>query len=231
MKIFVAIPLYDGKLGIETVRCLLNEQAMALGVGDDFTVSFLSSDSGIAGARNTLAHTFMETDFDRLVFLDSDITFEPGTLIKLAHHKADFVGGCYRYKNPTEAYPINWLEDKEQKGLQANDQGLLEVKTLPTGFLALSRNVFETFRREYPERSYEHLGQKNFCYFQFIFKDGQFYGEDIFFCREWSEKGGKIYLDPELALTHWGFNPTPHPGHIGNWLKNRPKVIATASER
>jgi hypothetical protein len=72
------------------------------------------------------------------------------------------------------------------------------------------------------------MGQKNFCYFQFIFKDGQFYGEDIFFCREWIEKGGKIFLDPEIALTHWGFAPTPHPGHIGNWLKNRSPQVEVA---
>jgi hypothetical protein len=223
LKIFVAIPLYDGKLGVETVRCLLNEQALAIKAGDDFTVAFLSGDAGIAGARNQLATDFLASGFDRMVFLDSDITFELGTLIKLAHQPCDFVGGCYRYKNPTEAYPINWLDEKE---LWSNEHGLIEVATLPTGFLALSRKVFESFHERFPERAYDHMGHKSFCYFQLAFKNGNFYGEDIYFCREWREMGGKVFLDPETKLTHWGFNPTPHHGHIGHWLKNRDEVKA-----
>lgn len=218
MKIFVAIPVYDGKLGIESVRCLMNEQAVALGLGDDFTVNFLASDSGIAGARNTLAKEFMDSGFDRMVFLDSDVTFEPGALIKLARMPVDFVGGAYRHKRDEESYPIDWLPKGE---LWADENGLLEVAKLATGFLALSRKVFETIREAHPERSYSHMGNPGFCYFQIPFKDGTFYGEDFYFCHEWVELGGKIYLDPEITLTHWDFNPKPHVGHIGNWLKSR----------
>lgn len=217
MKIFVAIPVYDGKLGIESVRCLLNEQAIAIMLGDELTVNFLSSDAGIAGARNLLAQDFMDSGFDRLVFLDSDVTCEPGAIVKLAHMPVDFVGGAYRHKQSLESYPIDW----KQGELWSDENGLLEVAKIPTGFMALSRKVFETIREAHPDRTYTHFDRKGFCYFQIPFKDGVFYGEDYFFCHEWVELGGKIYLDPEINLTHWGFNPTPHPGHIGNWLKNR----------
>jgi len=73
----------------------------------------------------------------------------------------------------------------------------------------------------HPERIYEHMGHAAFAFFQMFFKDGALVGEDYLFCNEWAELGGKIYLDPELHLTHWGINPVPHPGHIGNWLKGR----------
>lgn len=218
MKVFVAIPVYDGKLPIQTVNCLMNEKTVAHGVGDDLTVNFLCSDAGITGARNTLATSFMDSDFDRLVFLDSDITFEPGALLKLAHMPVDFVGGAYRHKREEESYPIDWLKKDE---LWWDENKLLEVAKLPTGFLALSRKVFETIRTAHPERSYYQSDNKGFCYFQMPFKDGIFYGEDFFFCHEWCETGGKIYLDPEIKLTHWNFNPTPYVGHIGSWLKNR----------
>lgn len=226
MKIFVAIPVYDGKLDIQSVRCLMNEQAIAILNGDDITINFLSSNAGIAQGRNQLATEFMQSDFDRLVFLDSDVTFEPGSLVKLAHQPVDFVGGCYRFKKDGESYPIAWLPDPEQKGLQANEHGLLEVQGLPTGFLALSRKVFQTMIDRHPDRDLTvQCGHSSYCFFQMPLVDGHLYGEDFYFCREWLELGGKIYLDPEIDLTHWSFKPTPFKGHIGKWLKNRPGTI------
>lgn len=226
MKIYVAIPVYDGKLPIQTVIALLNEQAFALGSGDDIQVGFITGNAGIVQGRNQLAQEFMETGFDKLVFLDSDITFAPGALIKLAHKPVDFVGGCYRYKMQTEEkYPITFLDKPE---LWADENGLIEVNTLPTGFLALSRNVFDTFVKTHPERVNEHFGRLIYTFFQMPFVDGVQWGEDTYFCKEWRDMGGKVYLDPEIELTHWSFSPVPVVGHIGKWLKNRPQESATA---
>jgi hypothetical protein len=97
MKILVAIPVYAGTLPIETVRCLLNEQAAAIMTGDDIRFQFLSSCSHPAMGRNQLASEFMGSDADRLVFLDSDVTFEPGAILRIAKHPFDFCGGAYRF--------------------------------------------------------------------------------------------------------------------------------------
>jgi hypothetical protein len=169
--------------------------------------------------RDQLADYFLKSNADRLVFLDSDVTFEAGALVKIAHSPFDFVGGAYRFKKDDECYPVNWLPNAE---LWANEQGLLEVETLPGGFLSLSRKVFDTLKAAHPERHYEHLGHKAHCYFQMRYQDGSLYGEDSLFCKEWRETGGKVFLDPELKLTHWDFNK-PYVGHIGKWLKNRGK--------
>lgn len=217
MKIQVGIPVYDGKLPVQTVRCLFNEQAVAFGSADEIQLKFLPSCSHPAMGRNQLAQEFMDSDCDRLVFLDSDVTFEPGSLIKIARAGADFVGGAYRFKMTEEKYPVGWVGNGE---LWANDLGLLEVATLPGGFLSLSRNVFEALKLAHPERAYEHFGKVAHAYFQMPFVDGLLCGEDSYFCLEWRKTGGKVWLDPELTLTHWDFNK-PYPGHIGNWLKSR----------
>ncbi len=215
MKILVAIPTYDGKLPVEVVRSLMNEQTLALANGDDLQFRFLSSCSHPAMGRNQLAQDFIDSDCERLVFLDADVTFEVGSIIKIAHNPYDFVGGAYRFKMNEEKYPVGWTDKKD---LWANSQGLLEVATLPGGFLSLSRNVFETLKKAHPERSYTHFGKTAHCYFQMPFVGGQLCGEDSFFCLEWSQAGGKVYLDPELKLTHWDGN-IPYVGHIGSWLK------------
>lgn len=228
MKIFVAIPAYNGSLHMESIRCLLNEQTAASVLGDEISFAFLGGNDGIIVGRNQLATEFLKSDCDKMVFLDADVTFGLGSLLKLVRYPFDFVGGCYRYKMAEEKYPIAWLDKPE---LQANEFGLLEVAMLPAGFLSLSRNVLETIRKNHPEREYEHLGKRGFAYFSMPIVNGNLYGEDNNLCREWRECEGKIYLDPEVELTHWSFNPTPHVGHIGNWLKNRLKEQSNVAQR
>lgn len=228
MKIFVAIPTYDRKLDINVVIALLSEQAVAIANGDILKINFLSGNAGIAQARNQLATEFMESDFDRMFFLDADITWEIGNIVKLAHSPVDFVGGGYRLKREEESYPIAWLRDG--KDLWSDTNGLIEVEGVPTGFLSLSRKVFQTMLDKYPERELTvQCGHKAYCFFQMPLVDGHLYGEDLYFCREWLESGGKVYLSPEIKLTHWNYNPTAHEGHVGQWLKNR-TVISKGKE-
>ncbi len=222
MKIFVAIPVYDGKLPVETARAILQEQSIATGGGDEFITAFLPNCSHAGMGRNQLAQMFLDSGSDRLVFLDADVTFAPGSIIRIAKHKVDFVGGAYRYKMPKEDYPIGWLP--VMRGIPLDDKSaLLEVGTVPGGFLSLSRDVFSKIRKSNPGRSYEHFGRIAEAFFQMNFMDGRLYGEDAFFCKSWRDLGGKIYLDPELSLTHWDFNK-PYPGHVGNWLKRRTQI-------
>lgn len=213
----MAIPVYDGKLQVQTVSCLLNEQSLAARNGHEIVVAFLPGCSVPALGRNTLVQRFLDSDCDRLVFLDADITFEVGALLKIAHLPVDFVGGCYRFKTENEQYPIGWATEGGEE-IWANSLGLIEVATLPTGFLSLSRKVFETLAAAHPDRNYSHFGEKAFCFFQMVFKDGFLWSEDTYFCREWREAGGKVYLDPDLTLTHWDAKTT-YVGNIGEWLK------------
>lgn len=224
MKILVATPVYDGKVPVETVACLLREQTVAAGCGDTLSTVFLPTCSHPAMGRNQLAADFLASGADRLVFLDADVTFDAGAIVRIAHSPVDFVGGAYRFKRDIESYPVGWLQNAE---LWANEQGLLEVATLPGGFLSLSRKVFDTLKAAHPDRSYEHLGHKAHCYFQMPFHGVDLFGEDAFFCKEWRDTGGKVFLDPELTLTHWDFN-RPYKGHIGNWLKRRSGINPVA---
>lgn len=225
MNIHVAIPVYDGKVPVEVARSLLNEKAAAHLLGDDLIVEFLPGCSHPGMGRNQLAQAFMDSNYDRLIFLDSDISWEPGQLLKLARWPVEFVGGCYRYKKGEEGYPIGWLPDPELKGLYSNALGLIEVASLPGGFMSLARSVFEKIRAANPDRQFEHMGKEMFCYFEMPYTLGRLWGEDGFFCKTWRELGEKIYLDPTIELTHWDFSPVPYKGSIGNWLGGmRPQV-------
>lgn len=216
MRIFVAIPCYDARVGIETARALLNEQCTAVSGGDDFKVVFLPGCSLVTIGRNQLVDDFLKSDSDRLVFIDSDVSWEPGSIVKIAHHPADVVGGAYRYKSDDENYPVGWIPGE----LWANDHGLIEVESLPAGFLAINKSVFYRLKEANPARRYTHMGHQAHCFFHAPFADGKMYGEDAAFCADWRAIGGKIYLDPELTLTHTG-GQRSYTGNIGSWLKSR----------
>lgn len=223
MRISVGLPLYDGKTTYQQMGCLLTEILIADKAGHTLNVRVLPACTNLAMGRNQLVKEFMESEDDRLVFLDADVTFEPGSLVKLAQLPEDFVGGIYRYKKEKEDYPLSFLDKPE---LWANEHGLLEVRMVPTGFLALSRNVFERFSAAHPGREYDNYGDKTYCYFQIPYFDGSLFTEDAYFCKEWREMGGQIFMDPELTLSHWQGN-IEFKGHIGNWLKRNAGIPIT----
>lgn len=210
----VAIPAYDGRIGAATVRSLLHEQAAAILTEDELRVSILPGCSLITQARNQLAQDFLLSDAERLVFVDSDVAWAPGALVRLAHHAAPVVGGAYRYKIPVEGYPVMWPDKPE---LWSNAEGLLEVKSLPAGFLAIDRNALDDLRDAHPERGYVWQGRGFHAYFHIPPHGG---GEDGAFCADWRALGEQVFLDPELDLTHCD-GVTEYPGNIGRWLKSR----------
>lgn len=218
MRIFAAIPAYDGKVGVETVRSLLNEQGAAALLGVEIQVGILPGCSLITMGRNQLVADFLATDCDRLVFVDADVSWTPGDLIRIAMHPVDVVGGAYRYKKTEEDYPIRWLDKPE---LWADrETGLIEVESVPGGFLAISRRAFEHLRAAHPERAYQHEGRAFHGFFHAPIEAGRIWGEDTAFCNDWRLSGGQVWLDPNLTLTHSG-GVNNYTGHIGKWLKAR----------
>lgn len=218
MKIFVAVPAYDGRLAIETARALFNEQAAAAVAGDEIHIAFLPGCSLITQARNQLARDFLDSDAERLVFVDSDVAWSLGALLRIAHAPVPLAGGAYRYKSEDENYPVIWLERDE---LWADPEtGLLEVMSLPGGFLSISREVFEKLAAAFPGRGYSFQGHDFHGFFHAPITDGVMYGEDAAFCLDWRAIGGQVWLDPELQLTHVG-GAKAFSGCVGDWLRGR----------
>lgn len=217
MKLLIAVPAYSGTVSVETVRSLLQEQTVAQAAGIDFRALFLPGCSLITMARNQMAQDFVDSDADKMVFIDSDISWEPGSIVQLASHNVDFVGGAYRLKSEDECYPVEWLENGRE--LWAKD-GLLKTAHIPGGFMCLSRAVFARFRVSYPVRRYTHHGHDFHAYFHAPFHNGRLYGEDAAFCHDWREIGGDVWVDPELTLTHHDGRQA-YRGCLGDFLRSR----------
>lgn len=215
MKVFVAVPAYSGAVDVETVRALLNEQAAASASSIEISTAFLPGCSLITHARNQLCMDFLASDCDRLVFVDADVSWEVGSLIRLAKHPVHVVGGCYRAKEEPERYPF---APCDETGWMDPRTGLTPVRTLPGGFLAISRQALETLRKAFPGRAYSHYGRAYHGWFHAPIADATLYGEDSAFCTDWIRAGGVVWLDPTPRLTHTG-GRSHFTGSVAEWAQ------------
>lgn len=219
MNVMIAIPAYTGVVHMGTMRSLINDLFELTKRGDKFTLVDDIGNALIADSRGIIATRFWESDCDCLVFVDSDVVWQAGALIKLVDANEDLVAGIYPNRRDPIAYPVHYLDKPE---LWANPEtGLLEVKSVPTGFMKISRNCIAKMIEAYPDKHYYTAERDKEFYplFDHVFEDGFKWGEDYSFCIRWRKIGGQVWIDPEIAMGHVGYKI--FEGHIGNWLKSR----------
>jgi len=189
-KLFVATPMYGGMAHGLYLKSCLDLQGIMSRYGVDVKFSFLFNESLITRARNYLVDEFLRSDCTHLLFLDSDIHYNPQDVVALlALDKdvmaldKDVIGGPYPKKS------INWnniahaarnhpdLEPRELETLvgeyvfnvvkgtsQFSVTEPLEVLEIGTGFMLVKREVFDKMAVEYPNIRYkpDHVGQAHF---------------------------------------------------------------------
>jgi hypothetical protein len=190
-KIFVATPMYGGQCNGLYMKACLDLQGLCTKYGIEMRFSFLFNESLITRARNYLVDEFLRSGYTHLLFIDSDILFDPNDVLALIALNKDVIGGPYPKKS------INWrnvfrgatkvLADPNFDESKFNPGELealtgdyvfnavpgtttfkvsepLEVMEIGTGFMMVKREVFEKYAIEYPHLNYkpDHAGQANF---------------------------------------------------------------------
>lgn len=233
-KLFVATPMYGGQCHGLYMKACLDLQGFCMQYGIEIRFSFLFNESLITRARNYLADEFLRSGYTHLLFLDSDIQFNPEDILTLLALDRDIIGGPYPKKS------INWhnVADAARKNPSMEPAELehltghfvfnpvpgttqfkitepLEVLEIGTGFMMIKREVFEKFEKEYPQLKYrpDHIGQANFDGSRYIhaFFDTvidphseRYLSEDYMFC-QWARKiGVQVWLCPWMKTTHIG---------------------------
>lgn len=182
-KLFIATPMYGGMAHGLYIKSCLDLQTTMIKYGIETKFSFLFNESLITRARNYLVDEFLRSEFTHLLFLDSDIHFNPQDVLALMALDKDVIGAPY----PKKA--INWgnvseaarkhpnMEPKELETLvgeyvfnvvkgtkQFSVTDPLEVMEIGTGYMMIKRHVFDKMKDAYPMIHYkpDHVGQANF---------------------------------------------------------------------
>jgi hypothetical protein len=229
--LYLSIITYRPEVHIAVFNSILNSVPGLTASGWLLTVQFRQGDADLSRSRNATVQEFLATTCTDMICIDSDISWKPGALEQLLMHPVELVAGVYRQRVDPEWYPVGYLEDPEGVGLNAVDprngrraeNGLIEVTGVPAGFLRIARSCAVRMSGYYASHGFPDSTVStgtNVGLFDFETTNGGRWSEDLTFCRRWREIGGRIWVDPNIPLTHHGYKD--YPGHFGNWLKSRP---------
>lgn len=223
MHLVVGTPCYGGMMCTEYTQSLLSLKEACMNYGIKLTVIFLGNESLVQRGRNTIAHHFMQSDGDFLIFIDADQRFVANDIARMIKADKGIIGG------PVPMKGINW--DKVRQGAVLNHPNLasltgvfnlnkldghemidpnlpFQVKHIGTGFMLIRRDVFEKLK---PNVGWYTNGgstidpqDKVYDYFKVQNVDHELLSEDYNFCHMYRELGGAVWAAPWCELGHFG---------------------------
>ena len=189
-KIFIGTPMYGGNCSGSYTKSCTDLAMMCAANGIDVRFYYLFNESLIQRARNYVADEFMRSDCTHLVFIDSDIAFDPRDVLGLiaiqVSDPAKYNVVCGPYPKKTiawekikravelgkadespfalENYTADYVFNPINKLDSFNLADPLEVGEAGTGFMCIPRSTFEKYAETYPEYSYkpDHIRTDNF---------------------------------------------------------------------
>ena len=180
LKLFVATPMYGGQCAGMYARSIADLAALCARYNIQLQLYYLFNESLITRARNYCVDEFLRSDATHLMFIDSDIGFNPQDVLALLalqtdESEYDIIGGPYPKKC------ISWEKIKiaVDKGVADEDPNILEkfvgdyvfnprggqkeipigqpveVMEIGTGFMMVRRATFDKYKEAYPQYSYK----------------------------------------------------------------------------
>jgi hypothetical protein len=242
-KLFLGVPMYGGQCAGLFAKSLADLTAMCTNHGVQLRSYFLFNESLITRARNYICDEFMRSDATHLMFIDSDIGFDPRDVLGMLALQSD----DSEYDVMAGPYPkkcISWEKIKlaVDKGIADQDPNVLEryvgdyvfnpkagsgtiridipveVSEVGTGFMMIRRKTFEKFSEAFPQYSYkpDHVRSEHFDGSREIM---QYFQAEI-------DEGSKRYLSEDywfckklqnIGMKIW-YCPWMRLQHVGSYI-------------
>ena len=195
MKILIAVPCYDF-VHADFTRSIM-EMEKPEGTGFAMITATL-----IYTARNLIAQKAIETGFDRVLWLDSDMVFPKDTLIRLSEDMdegRDLVSALYfTRKRPTipclqkeihwYVKKDGWVETGAENYHDYPQEQVFEIAGCGFGCVMTSTALLKRMCDKYGVPFYPNYGM----------------GEDTTFCLRALQSGEKLYCDSRIKCGHIG---------------------------
>ena len=209
-SVYIAMPCYDS-VKINTMLSVINLVQQLGKSGIKVGINTMKSPL-IHQARNYLTSVFLTTDYQYLLFIDSDVEFEPEAVLRMLVAKKRIICTPYRVKAEKLDKHIYTVEFKNPKTIPFLPGGLVEIEAGPTGLMLIDRVVFERIIKNHPElkiknKAIPHPGDSHEFYYNFFdfgFNDGYSMGEDVSFCKLARGNDFQIYANTESSTQHHG---------------------------
>jgi hypothetical protein len=179
-SIFVAAPMYGGMASGIFTKSTNDLSAMCARYGIKLSFYYLFNESLITRARNYCVDEFLRSDCTHMMFIDSDIGFNPKDVLSLLGIQITYPDQYDILTAPYVKKSISWEKVKKAVELGKGENPFdlvhytgdyvfnpvsgaksfridqpVEVSEAGTGFMLIPRNVFERYKEAYPELSYK----------------------------------------------------------------------------
>ena len=212
MSILIAMPCYGGMVSDKTAKGLFNLGKNLRSAGVDHGLLTMANESLVTKARSRMANFFMNnTEYEKILFIDADIGFQPEDVFNLLKHDKDIVCGAYPMKSIPLRYNYNLSEPRQEEG------ELVRIENVGFGFCLIKRKVFESIQQRYSEELKYYPATNNsstpptekeyhnsYHYFLEIRKDMSFLPEDFSFFERAKSVGYSSWLNSSIRLEHVG---------------------------
>jgi hypothetical protein len=210
-NLFVALPIYRS-VDYHTVLSLLGLVSGQLTKSTwGMAIHPHAGECPIGRARNDLTHEFLQNkDYTHILFIDSDIVFSYEQVERILSHDEDIVGGFYPFKSQGKARVVcNSFNNVDVP----NENGLVKMKYMGTGFLRVSRRVFEVMIQEIGNQIGYRCDQDGISWKHDFWRMGvtkvgkeepRWLSEDWQFCQFALDCGFEIWADSKILVQHSG---------------------------
>lgn len=205
MKLLIGIPTLDF-IHTEFVKCLTALICKLKDDGIDFDVH-IESGTLVYAARERIAHTAINEHYSHVLWLDSDMVFNPDIVEDLLFNGKDFITGVYQTRRKGYSSVIfTKMEDSKISGVldleccEEYPSGTFEIAGCGFGCVLIETAVLQDV-----------CMNKGVC-----FTPLPNYGEDLAFCKRARELGHKIFCDPSVVCGHIG-HITIYPEDHERW--------------
>lgn len=188
-KLFLATPMYGGQCHGTFTRSMMDLTGLCKHYGVEMQTYFLFNESLITRARNYCVDVFMRSPCTHMMFIDSDIGFNPNDVIALLAMQGDddeydIIGAPYPKKciawekiqmavhkgfgqdNPEDLQNFvgDYVFNPKQGGNRIPLHQPVEVLEIGTGFMMIKKKTMEKFAEHYKEYSYkpDHVRTEDF---------------------------------------------------------------------
>ena len=206
MKILVAMSCRSS-IDARTVHAILDLMSNPPHECDFLSVQ---GEGYVGRARNSYTAKFLAGDWTDLLNVDSDIIPTKDKIERICSHDVDIVGGIYYKKNPLSREAV--LEPLPDRP-RADENGLMPVRYMGTGFLRIRKKVFLDMIDKYPIEYLHENGQTEWDFWPCAIDPTQnrYLSEDWFFCHRANELGYTVYADTKCVVQHIGTAVYPLP--------------------
>jgi len=217
VKLFIATPAFGHQVTTNYANSLLKFVSTShprLAVAT--AVHMQSGMALVTQARNNCVAYFLNSDCTHFLFIDADIGFEPEAIFRLIEKDVPLCLTPYPVKGYGKDNQLQFIVHfPDKNNVRIGKDGFAEIIAGPTGFMMIKREVFTKLGEKYPERKtvnkqlvgskVESMDKGWYTFFETAQDpENGYLGEDIAFCRLWTNIGGKIYADTQTPLTHFG---------------------------